>query len=122
MQYAHARICSVFKQLPEKEMTFNEVNGIAHLSLLTSPQERQLLNILSRYREVIVDAALNYEPQLLINYLRDLAGEFHAYYNSQQFLVEEHDLRDARLALIASIRQILVNGFGMLNVSAPESM
>ncbi len=122
MQYAHARICSVFKQLPEKEMTFNEVNGIAHLSLLIAPQERQLLNILSRYPEVIVDAALNYEPQLLINYLRDLAGEFHAYYNSQQFLVEESNLRDARLALIASIRQILANGFGMLNISAPESM
>lgn len=122
IQYAYARICSVFKQLPDKGMRFDEINGLANLNLLTEPHERILLNALSRYSEIIVDAALNYEPQLLINYLRELAADFHSYYNSNQFLVEDGDLRDARLALISAVKQILLNGFGMLGISAPETM
>lgn len=122
VQYAYARICSVFKQLAERQETFNEANGLAHLDLLTQPHERQLLNTLSRYPDMIVSAALNYEPFLLTNYLRDLAGDFHSYYNSHQFLVEDADLRDARLALITATRQTLLNGFNLLGISSPESM
>lgn len=122
LQYAYARICSVFKQLAEREWQFDEANGLAHLSLLNNQHERQLLNTLSRYPDMIVNAALYYEPHQLTNYMRDLATDFHAYYNSYQFLVEESELRDARLALITATRQTLLNGFNILGITAPESM
>lgn len=122
VQYAHARICSVFKQLDERQWVYNEANGLAHLDLLNEEHERQLLNTLSRYPDIIVDAALNYEPHLLTNYIRELAADFHAYYNSHQFLVEDAALRDARLALITAVRQVLLNGFNILGISPPESM
>lgn len=122
VQYAHARICSVLRQLAERNLSFNEANGLANLTLLTAPHERQLLVTLSRYPELIVSAALAYEPHQLTNYLRDLAADFHAYYNSHQFLVEEASLRDARIALITATRQTLVNGFTLLGITAPESM
>ncbi len=122
VQYAHARICSVFKQLDERQMIFDETNGLAHLNLLTQPQERQLLSTIARYPDMIVKAALQYEPHQLTNYLRDLAADFHTYYNSHQFIVEDAALRDARLALVAATRQTLLNGFNLLGISAPESM
>jgi arginyl-tRNA synthetase len=108
--------------MKERNITFNETNGLANLAHLTQPQERQLLNTLSRYPDIIVDAALHYEPHLLANYLRDLAGDFHAYYNSHQFLVDEVATRDARLALIAAVHQTLQNGFNILGITAPETM
>jgi arginyl-tRNA synthetase len=122
VQYAYARICSVFKQLEERHIHFEEANGLSHLSLLVMPHERELLNTLLRYPDMIVSAALQYEPHLLTNYLRDLAADFHAYYNSHQFLVEDAALRDARLALIAATRQTLLNGFNLLGITAPENM
>lgn len=122
LQYAFARISSVFKQLKERQITFNEVDGIAHLDLLTAPQEREVLNTLARYPDIIVNAALHYEPHVLTNYLRDLATAFHAYYNSHQFIVEDKTLRDARLALVLAVKQVLLNGFHLLGVSAPETM
>lgn len=122
VQYAHARICSVFKQLAEKGMKYDESKGLVHLELLSAPQERQLLNTLSRYSDMIINAALEYEPHQLTHYVRDLAGDFHTYYNSQQFIVEDENLRNARLALISGARQVLLNGFNLLGISAPESM
>lgn len=122
VQYAHARICSVFKQLAEKNVVYNEANGLAHLDLLTQEHERQLLNTLSRYPDMIVSAALQYEPHQLTNYLRDLATDFHSYYNSHHFIVEDAALRDARLALVSAARQVLQNGFVIIGISAPESM
>ena len=77
---------------------------------------------MSHYPDMIVSAALNYEPHQLTHYLRELAADFHAYYNSHQFLVEDAALRDARLALIKAAQQILLNGFKLLGISAPESM
>jgi len=67
-------------------------------------------------------AALSHEPHQLAHFLRELANEFHTYYNAHQFLVEESGLRDARLALISAVRQVIHNGLGLLGVSAPESM
>ncbi len=122
VQYAFARICSVFKQLAERNLSYDEANGLSHLSLLSQPHERQLLNTISRYPDMIVNAALHYEPHQLTNYLRDLAADFHAYYNSHQFLVEDTGLRNARLALVTATRQTLLNGFNLLGISAPESM
>jgi arginyl-tRNA synthetase len=69
-----------------------------------------------------MNAALAYEPHQLTNYLRELAADFHAYYNSHQFLVDDVALRDARLALVTATRQTLLNGLNLLDITAPESM
>jgi arginyl-tRNA synthetase len=122
VQYAHARICSVHRQLTEKNLQYDESKGLKNLALLVEPHEIQLLGTLARYPEVISMAATQYEPHVLTNYLRDLAMDFHGYYNSNQFLVEDENLRHARLALIGATRQILVNGLQLLGVSTPESM
>lgn len=122
VQYAHARICSVFRQMAERDLAFDEARGLASLHLLTTDHERQLLNTLARYPELMMNAALQYEPHQLTNYLRDLATDFHAYYNSQQFIVDDVALRDARLALISATKQVLVNGFNLLGITAPVSM
>lgn len=122
VQYAHARICSVFSQLQDKQLTYDEANGLAHLDLLTAEQERDLFTLLSRYPDIITNAAINYEPHVLTNYLRELAAAFHAYYNAQHFIVEDKALRDARLALVSAVKQILVNGFNLLGITAPVTM
>jgi len=122
VQYAHARICSVFKQLADRGLQYDEQNGAANLHLLDQPHERQIFNTLARYPDMIRNAALAYEPHQLTIYLRELAADFHAYYNSHQFLVDDAAVRDARLALIAATRQTLLNGFNLLGISAPESM
>ncbi|WP_455199561.1 arginine--tRNA ligase [Kaarinaea lacus] len=122
IQYAHARVCSVFRQMEEKGMSFNQDNGIANLTLLTETHEQGLLTSLSRYPEVVENAALNHEPHQVAHFLREMANEFHTYYNAHQFLVEDEMVRDARLCLIQATRQVLANGLSLLGVSAPESM
>lgn len=122
VQYAHARICSVFSQLSDRNLTYDEENGLKHLDLLTAEQERDLFTLLSRYPVIITNAAINYEPHILTNYIRELAGGFHTYYNAQQFIVEDKNLRDARLALVTAVRQVLLNGFNLLGITAPVTM
>ncbi len=122
IQYAHARVCSVFRQAREKGLVWDRARGEAHLARLDSDHEQALLERLSRYPELVEAAALAYEPHQLAHYLRELAHDFHTYYNAQTFLVEDAALRDARLCLIAAVRQVIANGLGLLGVSAPESM
>ena len=122
IQYAHARVCSVLRQLDEKSIEHDSNNGLAHLAVLTESHEQSLLTRLSRYPEVVESAALNHEPHQLAHFLRDLANDFHTYYNAHQFLVDDVALRDARLCLIRATRQVIANGLGLLGVSAPESM
>jgi len=122
IQYAHARICSVLRQLSEKGLDWSPEDGQAHLDRLQDAHEQALLTRLSTYPEMIEAAALNREPHQLAHYLRDLANDFHTYYNARQFLVEDVALRNARLNLIAATRQVLANGLGLLDVSAPEQM
>lgn len=93
-----------------------------NLALLTEPHETQLISTLSRYPDVILSAANQHEPHILTHYLRDLATDFHAYYNSHQFLVDDSSLRDARLTLILATRQVLRNGLKLIGVSSPENM
>jgi arginyl-tRNA synthetase len=81
-----------------------------------------VLATMSRYPEVVETAAQQRAPHMLVHYLRELATEFHAYYNAHQFLVADESLRDARLVLIRGVRQVIGNGLGLLGVSAPESM
>lgn len=122
VQYAYTRICSVFRQLKDRNQKFNEANGLAHLDYLVELEERELLNTLTHYPDMIMNAALRYEPHQLTNYLRALAANFHAYYDSHMFLVDDDALRDARLALITAVKQTLLNGFNLLNITASESM
>ena len=122
IQYAHARVCSVLRQMDEKGLTHNSDNGLANLTLLTESHEQSLLTKLARYPEVVEAAALNHEPHQLAHFLRELANDFHTYYNAHQFLVDDVAVRDARLCLIKATRQVIANGLGLLAVKAPESM
>ncbi len=122
IQYAHARICSVFRQLAEKSIEQDADNGSSSMGALTEPQEAALMTSLSRYPEIIELAANNRAPQHLVHYLRDLANDFHSYYNAHQFIVNDDKLRDARLALISATRIVIFNGLTILGVSAPDSM
>ncbi|MBN2647872.1 MAG: arginine--tRNA ligase [Thiotrichales bacterium] len=122
IQYAHARICRVLQQAQEKGLDFEPQNGLANLVQLTQVHEVDLAVELAKYPEVIARAAAVYEPHQIAYYLKDLANAFHAYYNASPFIVEERNLRHARLALISAVRQVLRNGLALLDVSAPESM
>jgi arginyl-tRNA synthetase len=122
VQYAYARVCSVLRQLDEKGWARNLLLGMDHLHSLTEEHETNLIGILARYPEVLQRAALHYEPHQLIQYLRELATAFHTYYNAHQFLVDDAQIRDARLNLICAVKQVLSNGLGLINITAPESM
>ncbi len=122
VQYAHARICSVERQLREQGLERDPGRGERHLHLLREGHEVALLRLLARYPEVVEAAALAREPHQVAHYLRELAQAFHTYYNAHTFLVEEAGLRDARLNLVFAVRQVIRNGLGLLGVSAPEAM
>ena len=122
VQYAHARVMSVFRQLEEKGLAWDREQGSQSLEHLTESHEQELLINLSRYPEVLETAALGHEPHQLTNYLRDLANDFHTYYNAHTFIVDDPALRNARLNLISATRQVIGNALGLLGVSAPESM
>jgi len=122
IQYAHARICSVFRNLEVMNETHNEAIGEAALDLLTEPNEIKLLRALSRYPEIIESSARLRAPHQMAHYLQSLATEFHAYYNSQQFLVDDENIRNVRLNLILAAKTVLASGLDLLGISAPESM
>ena len=118
VQYAHARVCSVFAQ--EK----GSAAGLAQadLSRLTNERELALAQRIGEFPEVIAEAARELSPHAVTFYLRSLAGEFHSYYNAERILVDDEALRTARLALCAAVRQTLASGLSLLGVSAPEKM
>jgi arginyl-tRNA synthetase len=123
IQYAHARVASVMRQLAERGLAWDRASGLANLSRIDEDEAaKSLLVELSRYPEVVEAAGQNLEPHLVATYLRELAAAFHMYYNTHQFLVEDALIRDARLALAQATRQVLANGLALLGISAPESM
>jgi len=122
LQYAHARICSVLRQATERGFAASGAVADIDLSLLEEPQEQSLLRTLARYPDVVADAAMAREPHQVAFYLREVANEFHTYYNAHQFLVADEKLRAGRLALNRATRQVLANGLGQLGVSALEEM
>lgn len=122
VQYAHARVCSVFRELSERGLAWDKAEGEQALSRLTEEHEQAIMSMLSRYPEVINSAAVNYTPHLLAHYLMDLARDFHTYYNAHQFIVDDHGLSQARLTLITAVKQVISNGLGVLGVSAPGTM
>ena len=122
IQYAHARVASVMKQLAARELSFDRAEGLANAGLLVGTQEQAVLNSMARYPEALELAAVNRAPHSLVHYLRDLANALHTYYNAEQFIVTDAKLRNARLALVLGVQQVLRNGLTLLGVSAPESM
>ena len=122
IQYAHARICSVFRQLEQKQAVWQNTEDKDSLAALSSSHEQALLRHLSQYPEMLVAAAQTYEPSAVAYYLQALANLFHAYYNAQAFLVEDDMIRYARLSLIAAVKQVLQNGLALLGLFAPEQM
>ncbi|MBK8327289.1 MAG: arginine--tRNA ligase [Moraxellaceae bacterium] len=122
IQYAHARICRVFEKLTEKGLSFTQAQGLQALSALKTDVERELVKKLAAYPEVLQQAALAYEPHQLSNYLKDLASQFHGWYNDHMVLHEEANTRNARLLLSLAVKQVLANGLTLLGVTAPTKM
>ena len=122
VQYAHARVCSVLKQAG---ITQADARGMAHaadLSMLVSAYEQALLRRVADFPTELALAARELAPHLLTTYLRELAAEFHSYYNAERFLVDDEDLKRARIALAAAAGQVVRNGLAVLGISAPEQM
>lgn len=124
LQYAHARICSVLAQAAEKGFAVPtaEEAAQADLSALTSEQSAALAARIGEYGQVLSVAARDLAPHLVCVYLKDLAADFHSFYNSDRVLVDDEKVRNARLALLMAARQVLRNGLNVLGVSAPERM
>lgn len=122
IQYAHARIQSVFRQLEERGLVHDHQLGNTELHTLNSEHEISLTRDLARYPELVEAAACTYEPHLIAQYLKELAQRFHAWYNAEQFIVEDEKIRNARLNLCAATGIIIRNGLSILGVSSPDSM
>jgi arginyl-tRNA synthetase len=122
VQYAHARVASAMKEVRARGYSFDLEAGLDKLVLLDKETEQALIAALLRFPEQVESAAANCAPQSIVYYLREVANAFHTYYNAEKWIVEETDLRNARLALVLAAGQVLRNGLALLGVSAPESM
>jgi arginyl-tRNA synthetase len=122
LQYAHARIASVRRQLQARALAYDEALALRSLEHLSSANEQAALAALARYPEVLLQAAGARAPHALVHYLRELATAFHSWYNAATFIVDDDALRNARLALAFGVQQVLRNGLTLLGVSAPETM
>jgi arginyl-tRNA synthetase len=122
VQYAHARLCSILRQANELGYAAAGIPAEASLKRLESNEERELLKKIAELPNEIEVAARLTEPHRLARYVMDLAALFHSFYNSQRVLVEDEQLREARLGLVRSTKQVLANVLGILGVTAPERM
>jgi arginyl-tRNA synthetase len=123
IQYAHARICSIFENATEKGITLpDQTPAVDVLSLLETPEELRLIKWLESLPETVDDAAQEFEPHKIVYYLTELAGQFHSYYNKTKVVTENTRLSIARLYLLARTRQVIQNTLLLLGVSAPEKM
>jgi arginyl-tRNA synthetase len=122
IQYAHARVASVMRQLQERGLAHDAAQGLGSLSKLVEPQELQLIKRVSAFPEIVRQCAAQRAPHTLVHYLRDLANDFHTNYSAHQFIVEDAGLRDARLDLALAAQTVIRNGLELLGVSAPETM
>jgi len=123
IQYAHARVSRVLEELAERGLPPVDAKAsIAQLGRLDSEHEQVLFTELSRYPEVVEAAAANLEPHLIAQYLRELAGALHSYYHEHKWIVDDAQLRNARITLALATRQVIRNGLDLLGLSAPEKM
>lgn len=120
LQYAHARICSVKRQCEDRGLKLSL--GKANLSRLDNSHEQHIIKQIGLYPEWVLRAAIRREPHIVVKYLRDLANQFHSWYNAHQFIVDDVELRNARVALASAVGQVMSNGLGLLGVSAPAKM
>ncbi len=119
IQYAHARICSVFNKAQYKP---EEDSQNLDLSLLTAEKEIEIQKQLANFPSLIEKSAKSNDPHLICYYLKDLASLFHSYYNNEKFIIEDNDLMHSRLFLLKGIKQVIFNGLEILGVSSPEKM
>ena len=122
IQYAHARICTLIRKLADKNMAWDSNMGLEQLERLSEATEIALMQQIELYPEVIAHAAKNHEPHQVAHYLKDLAGNFHSYYNAHRMVIDDAQLRNARMCLCMAARQVIDNGLGLLGVDAPEQM
>jgi len=122
IQYAHARVSAVLRQLAERGLRYDAAAGLAALDRLTEADAVALVALLGRFAETVQSSAQNLEPHVVAQYLRDLAAAFHGYYHAVPFLIDDEALRNARLALALATQQVLKNGLDLLGVSAPDRM
>ncbi|HVN36410.1 MAG TPA: arginine--tRNA ligase [Casimicrobiaceae bacterium] len=122
VQYAHARFASVMKQAGIAPGDASSALAGANLAPLTSAYEEALLRRLGAFPEELAVAARESAPHLVTAYLRELAAEFHSYYNAERFLVDDPVTKRARLALVAAAGQTIRNGLAVLGIGAPEQM
>ena len=122
IQYAHARVASVMRQLKERGLAHDAAHGLRCLGKLAEPQELQLIKRVSAFPEIVHQCAALRAPHTLVHYLRDMANDFHTNYSAHQFIVEDAGLRDARLTLALATQTVIRNGLELLGVSAPETM
>ncbi len=121
VQYAHARICSILKNLAAEGIV-PRTPGDGELELLSTPEERELIRRLGRLPQEIIDTARDYDPARLTRYVYDVATLFHKFYNTCRVKGEEDSLQQARLALCTATRTVIANVLGLLKISAPEVM
>ncbi len=122
VQYAHARVCSVMKELAARGHEYDAAAGAANLAQLGNAHEQAVITAITRYPEIVERAALDRTPHTLVHYLRDLANTLHTYYNAEKWIVEDSAVRNARITLVLAVQQVVRNGLALLGVSAPESM
>jgi arginyl-tRNA synthetase len=122
IQYAHARVASVLRQLADRGLGFTKAAGSDALASLREPQEIALIKRLTQFPEIIEQCATLRAPHTLVHYLRDLANDFHTNYSAHQLIVADEGLRNARLSLALAAQNVIRNGLTLLGVSAPDTM
>ena len=122
IQYAHARVASVLRQLADRGLGFTTAATAPELAGLRQPQEITLIKRLTQYPEIIEQCAAQRAPHTLVHYLRDLAHDFHTNYSAHQLIVADDALRNARLSLAVAAQGVIRNGLKLLGVSAPDTM
>ncbi|MHB9093526.1 MAG: DALR anticodon-binding domain-containing protein, partial [Eubacteriales bacterium] len=121
IQYAYARICSIFRQLEERGGAVPRA-GSCNLALLKEPAELELMRKLVDFPTEISEAAVNLEPHRLARYAHELAGLFHSFYNSHRVMTDDRELQNARIVLVKSVQTVVKRALELLGLTAPESM
>ena len=122
IQYAHARICSLEKEAKKRKFIINQDNGLNNLSLITKEDELEIINDIEKFQDVLVQCKKDLEIHPLCFYLREVASKFHSYYNSNKFIEEDMNLRDAKFTLVFALKKVFQQGLEILSINAPEKM
>ena len=121
IQYAHARICSIKKELEKRKINFDLKASLKKLNLLKE-SEKEIISLVNGYPEIIEQCYKNNELHPLCFYLRDLSSKFHSFYNAEKIISEDRDYSDAKIALSTAIKEIINNGLKILGINCPEKM